>query len=571
MLPVGDQEKAKILVVDDVPDKLLALQVILEELHEEVVLANSGTEALRHLLSEDFAVILLDVNMPIMDGFETAALIRQSRRHEHTPIIFVTAFPDDTHAVRGYSLGAVDYILTPVVPEILRTKVAVFVDMYRLNRQIQRQAQERIALAEEHAARVAAERASQAKSQFVANLSHELRTPMNAIIGMTDLSLGESLSPLVREYLLTVKSNARLLLELLNELLDFSKLEAGKFVLDSRPFGLREMLADVARNFGFRAAEKGLQLGCRVDEAVPEGLLGDELRLRQVLINLLSNAVKFTEAGSIRVVVALDLQTPAEAYLRFSVEDTGIGIPPGDQERIFAPFMQVDASTTRRHGGTGLGLTIASDLIRAMGGRLAVRSEPGQGSVFYFSISLAKPPAQALPRGGAPAEATAVERRRAAAAVDSSARSDGRPLPQRAEELRVLLVEDVPTNQLVIRRVLEKRGHQVQVAHNGREALVQVQASEFDLILMDVQMPEMDGYQATAAIREMPGWSRVPIVALTAHAMPGDRERCVAAGMDAYLTKPIDAKELIQVVEEYCRRAIVSEAPAPANQWSTQE
>ena len=534
-------QRAKILVVDDVPDKLLAHQVILEALGQIVVAVNSGAEALRRLLNDEFAVILLDVNMPEMDGFETAALIRQSRRHEHTPIIFLTAFPDDTHALRGYSLGAVDFILAPVVPEVLRAKVSVFVDMFRLNQQIRQQAQERIALAEEHAARLAAERASQAKSEFVANLSHELRTPMNAIIGMTDLSLGENVSPLVREYLQTVRSNARLLLELLNELLDYSKLEAGKFVLDSRPFRLREAVNEAARNLGYRASEKGLRLETHVEPEAPDTVLGDELRLRQVLLNLLSNAVKFTETGSVRLQVALDSDTPDEAFLRFTIEDTGIGISPQDQDRIFAPFMQVDATTTRRHGGTGLGLTIASDLIRAMGGRLAVSSQLGKGSTFYFTIPLAKAPSLLALPSHKPAHT---------------------PPPAGAgpEPLRVLLVEDVVTNQIVIRRVLEKRGHHVQIASNGREAVGQAQATAFDLILMDVQMPEMDGFQATGLIREITHCSRIPIVALTAHAMPGDRDRCVAAGMDAYLTKPIDAKELVAVVEGCCRQPVTSPA-----------
>jgi signal transduction histidine kinase len=537
-----EPDKAKILVVDDVPEKLLAIQVILEDLHQTVVAVGSGAEALRRLLNDDFAVILLDVNMPDLDGFETAALIRQSRRHEHTPIIFLTAFADDTHAIRGYSLGAVDYILTPVVPDVLRTKVSVFVDMFRMNQEIRRQAHERVALAEEHAARVAAEKASQAKSEFVANLSHELRTPMNAIIGMTDLALGESLSPLVREYLLTVKSNARLLLELLNELLDYSKLEAGKFVLDSRPFALRETIDDCVRNLKFRAEEKGLLLSSQVEAGVPDALLGDQLRLRQVLINLLSNAVKFTEVGFVRVDVQSEGATASEAYVRFSVEDSGIGISPQDQERIFAPFMQVDASTTRRHGGTGLGLTIASDLIRAMGGRLAVRSEPARGSTFYFTVPLLRTPPTRLP------------------APPSMARAADEQAPAHPEVLRVLVVEDVPTNQMLIRRVLEKRGHQVEVAENGREAVQRAASFVYDIILMDVQMPEMDGYQATAAIREMPASSRVPIVALTAHAMPGDRERCVAAGMDAYLTKPINVHELVQLVENCTRQPQESEA-----------
>lgn len=536
------REKVKILVVDDVPDKLLAIEVILEPLNESVVSVGSGKEALRRLLNEEFAAILLDVNMPELDGFETAALIRQRRRHEHTPILFLTAFPDDTHAIRGYSLGAVDYILTPVVPEVLRTKVAVFVDMYRLNQQIRRQAEEHIALAQEHAARIAAERASRAKSDFVANLSHELRTPMNAIIGMTDLALDEQIPPLVREYLDTVKSNARLLLDLLNDLLDFSKLEAGKFVLEARPFRLRQAVDDVQRNLSFRAAEKELDFTTHVDDQLPDDVLGDQLRLQQILINLLSNAIKFTESGHVRLSLTAKDLLPTEVLVEFAVEDTGIGISSEDQQRIFSPFMQVDASTTRRHGGTGLGLAIASDLISAMGGRLAVDSVPGRGSKFYFTLPLERSAEQAAAR---PQRVISPAASKTAAPV---------------ERLRVLLVEDVAANQMLIRHVLTKRGHEVQVADNGQEALERVGAEPFDCILMDVQMPEMDGLQATAAIRAMPGLERVPIIALTAHAMPGDRDRCLAAGMDAYLTKPVDVRELISVVESCAGAAQPSEA-----------
>ncbi|MEX2168661.1 MAG: response regulator [Pirellulales bacterium] len=525
---------AKILIVDDVPEKLLALEAVLESLGQEIVCVTSGGEALRRLLTDDYAVILLDVNMPELDGFETAALIRQRKRSEHTPIIFVTAFPDDTHAHRGYSLGAVDYILAPVVPEVLRTKIAVFVDLYHMTQQVKRQAEQRVLLAQEHAARVAAERANRSKSQFLANVSHELRTPMNAIIGMTDLALEEALKPEVRECLQAVQTNAQLLLELLNEILDLSKLEAGKLSLQEVAFSLREMIEDVNQTFGFRAEEKGLAYTSKVSDDVPDRLIGDPLRLRQLLINLLSNAVKFTDQGEVRADIEVESVLNREAWIGFAVTDTGIGIPDEDQERIFSPFTQVDATSTRRHGGTGLGLTIVSELVQLMGGYRGVRSAVGQGSTFSFTVPLLL---------GAKAEPVTSETHQPQKAELPDLNSG-----QRAP-LRVLLAEDTPTNQKLVVRVLEKHGHRVTIAGNGRLAVQMATDARYDLILMDLQMPEMDGFEATSEIRALPAFATVPIIALTAHAMVGDRERCLAAGMDGYLAKPLDIRQLIDVVE----------------------
>ncbi|MCC6492616.1 MAG: response regulator [Pirellulales bacterium] len=539
----SNEDKAKILIVDDAPSKLLATAAVLDSLDQTIVSVTSGAEALRRLLHDDFAVILLDVNMPGLDGFETAELIRQRKRSEHTPIIFLTAFPDDAYAAKGYSLGAVDYILTPAAPEVLRSKVGVFVDLYHKTEQIKRQADQRVLLAQEHAARIAAERANVAKSQFLTNMSHELRTPMTAIIGMTDLALSEELPRQVREYLHAVETNAHLLLELLNEILDLSKLEAGKFTLETAPFSLRRMISELRQSFGYRAGERGLEFHAAVADEAPDALLGDSLRMRQIIMNLLANAIKFTERGRVSLRVEVDSATAREAWLRFSVTDTGIGISKEDQERIFAPFTQVDASTARLHAGAGLGLAIASELVRAMGGFRCVQSELGKGSTFSFTVPLQREPSRAEQRSPSSPDAAA---------------KNVNPLKMGPAEskLRVLLAEDTPTNQLLVVHTLKKRGHHTEVAPDGRSAVELAEAENFDVILMDLQMPGMDGFEATAAIRALPGKDRVPIIALTAHTMVGDRERCLAAGMEEYLPKPLDLRKLIEVVE--CRAHVAS-------------
>ena len=409
---------------------------------------------------------------------------------------------------------------------------------------------------ERHAAE--AQAASLAKSQFVASMSHELRTPMNAILGMVGLALAAELPPSVRDYVQTAKESAELLLELLNEILDFSRLEAGRFELERISFSLRGAIEQVAKTLGVQADEKGLELVCRLDDDLPEHVVGDPLRLRQVLMNLVGNAVKFTPAGEIVVQAVL---APAEhgqeeapgqplpagaAVVHFSVADTGIGISAEDQEKIFAPFTQADASTTRRYGGTGLGLAIAQRLVAMMGGRIWLESRPGQGSTFHFTV--------ALPIGQAPAD------RGPAAAGDSAIAPPA--VPNRP--LRVLVVEDTPANQKLVVHLLGRRGHWIEIAADGKEALELFQRQDFNVVVMDVQMPVMDGFQATAAIRKLDDRTkaRVPIIAMTAHALRGDDDLCLAAGMDAYLSKPVVARELVELVERLGGEPSAGDVPA---------
>ncbi len=521
-------DKTKILIVDDLVENLISLELLLSDFCVGIERATSGEEALRKTMNEEYALAILDVQMPGMDGYETLSLMRKRNKTKYLPVIFVSAIhQSDLHIIKGIETGAVDFIPKPIIPEILLGKVKVFLDLHYQKKKLDGLLKHLEKTNKElEIQKVKAEESTKAKAIFLANMSHEIRTPLNGIIGFSKILEETGLTEYQKELTEIIVSSGENLLNVINDILDFSKMESGQVKLENIEFSLSKTLNTIVKLQNLNADKKGIKLQLDLEENLPNTLVGDPYRLNQVITNLVSNAIKFTDKGGVKISITCLENDPEKTSLLFKVIDTGIGISEEGKAKLFKEFSQTDISTTRKYGGTGLGLAISNNLVKLMGGEIGVNSKVGEGSEFWFKLTYSH----------SSKKLDSVENINPYASVE---------IPKNT---KILYAEDNAINQKVTVMQLRKLGVTSDIANNGLEALELFKKNEYDMILMDVQMPEMDGLECTKEIREYEKINNssqsIYIVAATANSDTSDKLNCIEAGMNDYISKPFRENEL---------------------------